>query len=193
MSEREHDHQYQQIRRAVLDRDNYTCQDCGNSILHRSYNEKTDPITLHVHHIVPKSSGGSDNPTNLLTLCQSCHQDRHSHHQRTFPEEKNPPENISQEEFLPYPCPHDTCDRRFEKEVGLRTHYSVMHGKPEDGLYPWQRREIYIWFNCPNCDEIAERKLESTGEYLTFCSESCHNEYLSNPETPSASEFGLNQ
>jgi hypothetical protein len=37
------------------------CAACGTS------------SNLHYHHLVPKSLGGSDNETNLLTLCGKCH------------------------------------------------------------------------------------------------------------------------
>lgn len=190
MSERDdYDPQYRQIRRAVVNRDNHECQDCGNSVLSWVHDDHEECPRLHVHHIVPKSKGGSDDPTNLITLCESCHQKRHSRYEKTFDEEENPPEDISKEEYFPYPCPHDDCDMRFRKEVGLRPHYSIVHGEPEDGLYPWQRREIYIWFNCPNCDELAERKLKYSGRHKTFCSNDCYHEYLSDPETPSAREL----
>jgi len=42
-------------------RDNYTCTRCGK-------NED-----LEVHHIRPRSKGGSDNPRNMVTLCSACH------------------------------------------------------------------------------------------------------------------------
>ena len=32
-----------------------------------------DNILLHSHHLVPKSMGGSDKETNLITLCHMCH------------------------------------------------------------------------------------------------------------------------
>ena len=46
----------------ALERDNYTCQKCGKHI--------TPKRTCYaVHHL----SYESDEPENLLTLCQSCH------------------------------------------------------------------------------------------------------------------------
>jgi len=30
-------------------------------------------VTLHVHHIVPRSKGGLSTLENLLTLCELCH------------------------------------------------------------------------------------------------------------------------
>jgi 5-methylcytosine-specific restriction endonuclease McrA len=33
---------------------------------------------LHLHHIVPLSNGGTNNPTNLVFLCTDCHSKVHS-------------------------------------------------------------------------------------------------------------------
>ncbi|MGH8549884.1 MAG: HNH endonuclease signature motif containing protein [Methylococcales bacterium] len=33
----------------------------------------------HVHHILPKSEGGKDNPSNLVTVHPNCHRQIHSH------------------------------------------------------------------------------------------------------------------
>jgi len=53
----------------VLHRDEYKCQS-GRKIKH---SEK-----LHVHHIQFRSQGGSDAPNNLVTLCETCHNDLHN-------------------------------------------------------------------------------------------------------------------
>lgn len=50
----------------VLWRDNYTCQQC-----------KKNNVTLNVHHIVYRSQGGSDDESNLVTLCEDCHHKLH--------------------------------------------------------------------------------------------------------------------
>jgi 5-methylcytosine-specific restriction endonuclease McrA len=52
---------YLEIRSKILLRDHFRCQECG-------YYKH-----LEVHHIVPKSKGGGDNPENLITLCTRCH------------------------------------------------------------------------------------------------------------------------
>jgi hypothetical protein len=44
----------------VFERDGWTCQRCG------SHHDLT------VDHIVPRAGGGSDDPSNLQTLCRSC-------------------------------------------------------------------------------------------------------------------------
>lgn len=53
----------------VRHRDNYTCQYCKN----KSGNKRLD-----VHHIVFRKDGGSDNESNLVTLCKSCHDNLHN-------------------------------------------------------------------------------------------------------------------
>jgi HNH endonuclease len=42
------------------------CEDCG-----------TERWKLHRHHIIPKSLGGLDDPSNIKCLCANCHEDRH--------------------------------------------------------------------------------------------------------------------
>ena len=48
----------------MLLRDGYQCQMCG-VVVHGK--------RAHVDHIVAKSKGGSDEVSNLRTLCVSCH------------------------------------------------------------------------------------------------------------------------
>jgi len=54
-------------RQAVLERDNYRCQNCGAE------------ENLVVHHIVSLSKGGSNELSNLVALCESCHAKIHPH------------------------------------------------------------------------------------------------------------------
>lgn len=51
------------IRLAVLIRDEFTCQECGRK-----------NIRVQTHHIRPKSRHGSDSVRNLITLCTKCHE-----------------------------------------------------------------------------------------------------------------------
>ena len=37
----------------------------------------SDDGHLEGHHIVPVSCGGGDEPENLITLCKTCHAERH--------------------------------------------------------------------------------------------------------------------
>jgi hypothetical protein len=49
----------------IVARDNFTCCACRRSA-------QKDGVVLHVDHIEPKSKGGSDDPSNLQTLCWKC-------------------------------------------------------------------------------------------------------------------------
>ncbi|MFB7738311.1 HNH endonuclease [Streptomyces sp. NPDC056112] len=51
------------LRYEVLRRDNYTCRYCGGT---------APDVKLTVDHVVPQALGGSDDPTNLVTACESC-------------------------------------------------------------------------------------------------------------------------
>lgn len=51
------------VRREVLARDEHRCRAPGCSRTH----------FLEVHHIVPRNSGGTNNPGNLVSLCAGCH------------------------------------------------------------------------------------------------------------------------
>lgn len=56
------------VREYVLFRDKHLCQNpkCNCK----------DPV-LNVHHILPRSKGGSNRPENLITLCETCHKAYH--------------------------------------------------------------------------------------------------------------------
>jgi RNA-directed DNA polymerase len=53
--------EWQELRRQILQRDNYTCRHCANT------------NNLEVHHLIAKHKGGTDDPANLITLCENCH------------------------------------------------------------------------------------------------------------------------
>jgi hypothetical protein len=58
---------FENVKAYILSRDSYKCQ-CGL----KGCSEK-----LHVHHIKFRSEGGSDNPNNLITLCEKHHKMLH--------------------------------------------------------------------------------------------------------------------
>ena len=60
---------FENTKAMVLNRDNYTCQYCKG---------KHKDSKLEVHHIIFRSQGGSDEESNLITLCHTCHKDLHS-------------------------------------------------------------------------------------------------------------------
>lgn len=59
---------WQQIRREALERDAFTCVDCGLT---------ATSAELDVHHRIPRADGGPDELANLVTLCDGCHGRRH--------------------------------------------------------------------------------------------------------------------
>src|SRR5438093_10580937 len=58
--------EWRRLARAAKVRDDERCQVCGD--------RRGDPFAiLHAHHIVPRASGGADDESNLITLCDLCH------------------------------------------------------------------------------------------------------------------------
>ncbi len=55
---------YEEQRLVALRRDNYTCQLCG----------RPAEVTHHIHF---RGYGGSDDASNLVSLCRACHQRYH--------------------------------------------------------------------------------------------------------------------
>lgn len=64
MSREERDN-WEKTRRFILNRDLQTCVRCD-----KFYRARRD---LSVHHITPRADGGTDDPSNLITLCHKCH------------------------------------------------------------------------------------------------------------------------
>ena len=62
------------VRRRVLVRDKYHCQDCNWN--HAMWNQ-SDPRHLELHHIKPHIEGGENVEENLVAVCTSCHDEIH--------------------------------------------------------------------------------------------------------------------
>lgn len=60
-------YQQENFKQAARARDGYKCQCCGKK-----------GCRLEVHHLLPRSRGGSDKLANLITLCTDCHHLAHS-------------------------------------------------------------------------------------------------------------------
>jgi len=56
------------LREEVFKRDKYQCQNCGAA-----------GVGLNCHHIVPINKGGTNQLSNLITLCEKCHAKVHPH------------------------------------------------------------------------------------------------------------------
>jgi hypothetical protein len=64
----EYPENWREIKRDVHERDNYTCLECG-----------TKPKILYCHHKVPLSKNGTNERSNLESLCETCHDYKHPH------------------------------------------------------------------------------------------------------------------
>lgn len=69
--------EWQRVRRAIQRRDKWTCQHCGD----RNYKGRGSRIKLDVHHIIAVSENLALalEPSNLITLCRSCHFKTHNY------------------------------------------------------------------------------------------------------------------
>ena len=53
-----------ELREQIIERDNYTCQQCGKYM--------PDRVGLQIDHIIPIAKGGKTVPSNLQVLCSLC-------------------------------------------------------------------------------------------------------------------------
>ena len=66
------------VRQYVFERDRFQCQSCG-------LDQKLDPTAkLTIDHIIPLATGGSNDMSNLQTLCQRCNQKKSHHYDDRF-------------------------------------------------------------------------------------------------------------
>jgi hypothetical protein len=63
-----------ETRAFVLDRNGFTCQMCGAVAGEPHPYDSTRTARLHIGHIVDKSQGGTDDPSNLRALCSVCNE-----------------------------------------------------------------------------------------------------------------------
>lgn len=63
-----------ETRAFVLDRNGFTCQMCGAVAGEPHPYDPSRKTRLHIGHIVDKSIGGTDDPSNLRALCSVCNE-----------------------------------------------------------------------------------------------------------------------
>lgn len=63
-----------ETRAFVLDRNGFTCQMCGAVAGEPHPYDIGRKTRLHIGHIIDKSMGGSDDPTNLRAICSVCNE-----------------------------------------------------------------------------------------------------------------------
>jgi 5-methylcytosine-specific restriction endonuclease McrA len=62
--------EWRKRRAECYERDNWTCQDCGVKCTNKG------PRRIQAHHVIGRRNGGTDDLSNLVTLCLSCHHKR---------------------------------------------------------------------------------------------------------------------
>lgn len=63
-----------ETRAFVLDRNGYTCQMCGSAAGEPHVYTPERKTRLHIGHIIDKSLGGTDDPSNLRAICSVCNE-----------------------------------------------------------------------------------------------------------------------
>lgn len=63
-----------ETRAFVLDRNGFTCQMCGAVAGEPHPYDPTRKTRLHLGHVIDKSMGGGDEPTNLRAICSVCNE-----------------------------------------------------------------------------------------------------------------------
>jgi hypothetical protein len=59
------------VRFSIFQRDDFTCQYCG---------QRSPDVVLEVDHRHPRASGGTDDPSNLVTACCDCNRGKSAEH-----------------------------------------------------------------------------------------------------------------
>jgi 5-methylcytosine-specific restriction endonuclease McrA len=63
-----------ETRAFVLDRNGFTCQMCGSAAGEPHPYDQGRKTRLHIGHIIDKSMGGTDEPSNLRAICSVCNE-----------------------------------------------------------------------------------------------------------------------
>lgn len=63
-----------ETRSFVLDRNGFTCQQCGAGAGEPHPHDPSRKTRLHIGHIIDKSMGGTDDPANLRAICSICNE-----------------------------------------------------------------------------------------------------------------------
>lgn len=63
-----------EVRAFVLDRNGFTCQMCGAAAGEAHPYDAGRKTRLHIGHIIDKSMGGTDEPSNLRAICSVCNE-----------------------------------------------------------------------------------------------------------------------
>lgn len=117
---------FENTKAMVLNRDNYTCQYCKG---------KHKDSKLEVHHIIFRSQGGSDEESNLITLCHTCHKALHNGKIRPNLSGKVKGTLKYATQGNPFTVKSNLCKKKcvsdgdFQKTKGIRSEQSITTGK----------------------------------------------------------------
>lgn len=150
MTDPRHRSDWRWWRMEAIIRDDYECQECG------ALGGRRGDTRLHVHHKTAVADGGENNLENLVTLCSMCHVG----HPGRLITASGPAGDTGDT-----PCLFEGCDRSFDGEEGMMSHYATSHGEP----YPWRD---YVTLVCDQCGVEFERR-EEKAEDARFCTKAC--------------------
>jgi hypothetical protein len=128
------------LRYSILRRDGFKCRNCGATPDDRR-------VRLQVDHIVPVAKGGSDDPSNLQTLCQDCNLGKGADDptERDLEVTRRALEGVTDEErpwlnfkrrFAAYRRIMEYC--RPESRVRVMEEYASVLGEARDAGVPWE-------------------------------------------------------
>lgn len=133
------------LRKEILQRDNFTCQICGNS------NKKEKNLLLEIDHKIPLSKGGLTTIENLQTLCWKCNRQKgsklennaalNSEKTEMIPKNSNPYKNINivsnkpTKDNIVYLHLQETKKYNNEKEKEEEEMYDANNGIYPEGQY----------------------------------------------------------
>lgn len=150
------------VRLAVFFRDKATCQEC--ELVDESLQE------LHVHHVLPRAQGGTNEIENLKTLCCDCHRDLHFSRQVST---DGAPKKVcgfrfSEDviEYIHFQAKVNNWSRTEVVEEALRRHRDHVTPPPENGAGETLARGSLN--NAPKGIPTISRARKDTGEQVVI-------------------------
>lgn len=124
--ERNRDELPAQTRELVISRDDHRCRSCNSA------------NSLHAHHIIFREFGGSNDPSNLLSLCATCHSMIHRRKLIIYAHPSDPSKFIFTaanktpvtRRLTLQPLALPTLDRREHQSHNHRSSFPTNHQKP---------------------------------------------------------------
>jgi len=108
---------WEERRQEVISRAKEKCQEC-----------KTKGESLHAHHIKPLSRGGSNKISNLMALCEGCHENKHGGRSFKYDDTYSSPPS--------YPERIDTINKAIKSKKNITFNYYKVKQKK------WMKRKV---------------------------------------------------